>query len=176
MHRITPRNIVPSLALSLLLAAIVARPEPLHAQGKAHVHGAATLDIGIQGRSGTVEFRAPADDLYGFEREPRTPAERAKRDSAFARLRTQPLTLVRFDASLGCTMTARDVGVVEEQGGHGDVRARYDLACRVAPAGKPIAFGFSRAFRGVRSVKVQLLSDTAQVGFTVVNDRGTVRP
>jgi hypothetical protein len=151
-------------------------PALLHAQAKAHVHGEAALDIGIQGRTGTIEFRAPAEDLYGFEREPRNAAERAKRDSAFSLLRNQPLTMLRFDASLGCTMTPSSVGVVEEKGGHGDVRARYALSCRVAPAGKPIAFGFSKAFAGVRSVKVQLVSDTAQVGLTVVNDKGTVRP
>jgi hypothetical protein len=148
----------------------------LHAQAKGHTHGEATLDVGLEGRKGVIEFRAPAEDLYGFEREPRTAVERARRDSAFTLLKTQPLTLVRFDPSLGCTMTPTTVGVIAEKGGHGDVRARYDLACRVAPAGKPIAFGFSKAFRGVRSVKVQMLSDTAQVGLTVVNDQGTVRP
>ncbi len=170
------RHTTPLRALSLLLAMSALQPSSLHAQGKAHVHGEATLDIGIEGRTGIVEFRAPADDLYGFEREPRTAAERAKRDSAFALLRTRPLTVVRFDPSLGCAMSATNVGVVEDKSGHGDVRARYELACRVAPAGKPIGFGFSRAFPGVRSVKVQLVSDTAQVGLTVVNDRGTVRP
>ncbi len=159
-----------------LLTILVAPVSLLHGQAKGHVHGEATLDIGIQGRNGTLEFRAPAEDLYGFEREPRTAAERAKRDSAFALLRTQPLTMVRFDPALGCAMTAITVGAVEEKGGHGEVRARYALACRVAPAGKPIAFGFSKAFRGVRSVKVQLLSDTAQVGLKVVDDRGTLRP
>ncbi len=160
------------VTLALLLVPIsVAR-----GQAKGHVHGEATLDIAIEGRTGVIEFRAPAEDLYGFERAPRTAAERAKRDAAFTLLRTQPLTVVRFDPALGCALTATAVGAVEDKGGHGDVRARYDLACRVAPAGKPIGFGFTKAFSGVRSVKVQLLSDTAQVGLTVVNDKGTVRP
>ncbi len=148
----------------------------LSAQTKRHTHGEATLDIAIEGRSGTLEFRAPAEDLYGFEREPRNAAERARRDSAFVALRTGALTMVQFDASLGCTLTASSVGAVEDKGGHGDVLARYSLACRVAPAGKPIAFGFSKAFPGVRSVKVQLLSDTKQVGLTVVNDKGNATP
>jgi hypothetical protein len=173
MKVLMSRSVRSCALLGVLLTSASAR---VSAQAKAHKHGEATLDLGIQGRTGTVEFRAPAEDLYGFEREPRTAAERAKRDSAFTLLRTQPLSVVRFDPSLGCALTPTSVGVVEEKGGHGDVKASYSLSCRVAPAGKPIAFGFSKAFRGVRSVKVQLLSDTAQVGLTVVNDKGTVKP
>lgn len=160
----------------LLTALLLSGPALLEAQTKAHTHGVAELDIGIEGRTGTLEFRAPAEDLYGFEHAPRTAAERAKQTAAFATLRTQAATLIRFDAALGCALTATSVGVVEEKGGHGHVHATYTLACRVAPAGKPIAFGFSKAFPGVRAVKVQLISDTQQLGLTITNDRGTVRP
>jgi hypothetical protein len=158
------------------IAVMLVLPLSLEAQATRHTHGEATLDIAIEGRSGTIEFRAPAEDLYGFEREPRNAAERARRDSAFATLRTRAGTLVQFDASLGCTLTASKVGAEADKGGHGDVVARYALACRNAPAGKPIAFGFSKAFPGVHNVKVQLLSDTRQDGITVHDDKGTVRP
>lgn len=160
----------------LSAALLVFTPALGRAQTKAHTHGEAALDIGIEGRTGTIEFRAPAEDLYGFEHAPRTAAERTKQSAAFATLRAQAATLIRFDAGLGCALTASSVGVVEEKGGHGDVHAKYSLACRVAPAGKPITFGFSRAFPGVRSVKVQLVSDTEQAGVTITNDRGSVKP
>ncbi len=167
-----PSRLIVFAAVSFTLLPVAA----MQSQARGHTHGEATLDLGLEGRTGVIEFRAPAEDLYGFERAPRTAAERAKQDSVFSVLRTQALTLVRFDPSLGCTMRPTAVGVIEEKGGHGDVRARYDLACKAATAGKPIAFGFSKAFAGVRSVKIQMLSDTAQVGLTVVNDQGTVRP
>lgn len=163
------RNLM-QLSMAVLLPTLAV------AQPKAHTHGESSLDIGIEGKAGMVEFRVPAEDLYGFEHAPRTAAERAKQTAAFATLRTQAATLIRFDAALGCALTATSVGVVEEKGGHGDVHAKYTLACRVAPAGKPIAFGFSKAFPGVRAVKVQLISDTQQAGLTITNDRGTVRP
>jgi len=169
IHRVRRR-------IALLGAGLCTVPSALLSQTKAHVHGQATLDIGIEGSAGTIEFRAPADDLYGFERAPKTAAERATRDAALARLRTGGATLVRFDASLGCTMTSSAVGATDEKSGHGDVRATYTLNCKKPLAGKPIAFGFSKAFPGVRSVKVQLLSDTAQVGLTVSNDQGVIRP
>ena len=166
----TMSTVVWATLLSVAVSSVVA------AQTKAHVHGQATLDIGIEARTGTLEFRAPADDVYGFEHAPRTAAERAKRDAAFAVLRTKGAALVRFDPTLGCTLTANTVGIVEEKGGHGDVRATYALACKNAPAGRPIAFGFSAAFPGVNSVKVQLVSDTAQVGATITKDKGVVKP
>jgi len=31
------------------------------------VHGQATLEIGIEGLTGTIEFRAPGDDRYGSD-------------------------------------------------------------------------------------------------------------
>ena len=158
------------------LLVVAALPGSVFAQPKAHVHGQATLDIGLEGRGGTLEFRAPADDLYGFEHAPKTAAERTKQSAAFALLRTKGTELVKFDATLGCTLTATAVGVLEEKGGHGDVRATYTLACQKATAGRPIAFGFSKAFPGVHSVKVQLLSETQQVGATITNDKGVVKP
>lgn len=164
-------------ALSIVMAASIATvPIVVRSQTRAHVHGQATLDIGIEGRAGTIEFRAPADDLYGFERAPKTAAERAARDAALLRLRTGGTALVRFEASLGCVLTTSSVGPTEEKGGHGDIRATYALSCRKPPTGRPIAFGISKAFPGVQSVKVQLVSDTAQVGMTVRNDQGVVRP
>ncbi|MBP6773935.1 MAG: DUF2796 domain-containing protein [Gemmatimonadaceae bacterium] len=143
---------------------------------KPHTHGQATLDIGIEGLTGTIEFRAPGDDLYGFEHEPRNATERARRDAAFATLRSKAASLVIFDSALGCALSAQRVGVDTKSGDHGDVIATYSLTCRRALAGRPIGFGFSRAFPEVHSVKVQLVSDTAQVGLEIVADKGTVRP
>ncbi|MBX9856636.1 MAG: DUF2796 domain-containing protein, partial [Gemmatimonadaceae bacterium] len=59
---------------------------------------------------------------------------------------------------------------------HDEVEARYRIACRQAPAGKPLAFGVSQAFRGIETVTVQLVSDTAQTSRKIVRDRGTVTP
>jgi hypothetical protein len=141
-----------------------------------HRHGQATLNIGLDGRQGEAEFRAPGDDLYGFEREPRTSVERAKRDAALQVLRNGAATLIRFEATLGCALTPVAVGVVAKAGDHGEVSARYAIVCQKDPAGYPIAFGFTRAFPGVQSVKVQLLTETTQVGLDVKQDRGVIRP
>lgn len=167
--RRTPRAVQVLFVAGLLCAV----PATTSAQ---HAHGKATLDLGFDGATGQAVFRAPGDDLYGFEREPRTLAERAKRDAAFAVLREQAATLIQFDAALGCTLTADTVGVTADKGGHREVEARYAIACRTAPTGKPIRFAFSKAFPGVERVVVQLVTDARQTSATITRDRGTVTP
>lgn len=158
---------------------------PLHAQAKAHTHGLATLDIVIEGRTGTLAFRAPAEDIIGFEREPRTPAERWQRDLALLRLQTRMREMVRFDPSLGCTIKATEVHGGKEdhdhdddghEGGHAEVHGEFALACQQSPAGKDIRFAFSTVFPTIRTVQVQLLADDRQDGRRIERDRGTVRP
>jgi hypothetical protein len=173
---------------TLLTALVIAgTAAPLHAQAKAHTHGLAELDIVIEGRTGTLEFRAPAEDIIGFEREPRTPAERWQRDLALLRLQTRMREMVRFDASLGCTINAtavhagddehgHDHDETQDAGGHAEIHGEFALSCERAPAGKDIRFAFSAVFPSIRSVQVQLLSDDRQDGRRIERDRGTVRP
>jgi hypothetical protein len=170
-----PGHVAPrarAAALALVLTASAA-PASLAAQ---HVHGKGTLDIGLEGAAGRAVFRAPGDDVYGFEREPRTAAERATRDSALTRLRTLGSALLRFDPSFGCTVSADSVAVKPDRSGHGEVEARYAIACRTAPVGKPIRFGFSAAFPGVERVVVQLVTERTQTSATITRDRGAITP
>lgn len=173
----------------LLIPLLLAVAAPLHAQAKAHTHGLAELDIVIEGRSGTLEFRAPAEDIIGFEREPRTPAERWQRDLALLRLQTRMRDMVRFDPSLGCTIKATKVHAGDDDhghdhdaaddgkgGGHAEIHGEFALACERSPAGKDIRFAFSTVFPTIRTVQVQLLADDRQDGRRIEGDRGTVRP
>jgi hypothetical protein len=141
-----------------------------------HVHGAATLDIGLEGTAGQATLRASGEDVYGFERAPRTPAERAKQEAALKTLREQGATLIRFQPALGCSVRTESAKVVPSKGGHDEVEARFRIACRQEPAGKPVSFGVSRVFRGIETLTVQLVSDTAQTSRKIVRDRGTVTP
>ncbi|MBC8088451.1 MAG: hypothetical protein H7Z40_14380 [Phycisphaerae bacterium] len=52
-----------TLLVAVTVAPIITFPRPeLSAQGSAHVHGEASLDWGIEGKSGTFELRVPGDD------------------------------------------------------------------------------------------------------------------
>jgi hypothetical protein len=188
------RLLAPLLLASLTATGVSAQSRPTP---KAHTHGLATLDIAIEGRTGVLRFAAPAEDIYGFERAPRTAAERQQREAALARLRTRFAELVIFEASLGCRITSTSLTDAvdraaehdrahaagrdrdhehEDEAGHAEVTADYALACTRPPAGRDIRFGITRAFPSVRTVQVQLLSDDRQEGRRIERDRGTVRP
>ena len=139
-----------------------------------HTHGQAELDIGIDGKSGAMELRIPGEDLYGFEHLPRTPAERAQRDSAVAKLSSRASSLVQFDPSFGCTVTPGPVRF--STGTHVEVSVRYTLLCRSAPIGRDIRFGVTSVFPSVRIVRVQLVTETMQREVTITGDKGVVRP
>jgi hypothetical protein len=69
--------------------------------GKAHEHGLARLDVGVEAGRVTLSLEVPLEDLVGFERAPRTEAERAAVTAALARL-TEVDRLVRIDSAAGC--------------------------------------------------------------------------
>lgn len=69
--------------------------------GKAHEHGVASLDIGVEAGRITLSLEIPLEGLVGFERAPRTDAERAAVTAALARLQEAD-KLVRIDGAAGC--------------------------------------------------------------------------
>ncbi|HYW30106.1 MAG TPA: DUF2796 domain-containing protein [Gemmatimonas sp.] len=156
-----------------MLLVLGAAPIGAHLQAQ-HVHGEAMLDIGIEGRTGTLEFRVPGEDLYGFEHMPRTSPERDRRDAALALLRSRGMSLARFHPALRCKVTPE--AITSSTGKHIEVRARYRVACQHPIAGRDVGFGITAMFPSVVRVRVQLVSDTAQAATTVVRDRGVVRP
>lgn len=78
----------------------MAWPAPAWA-GKAHEHGVARLDIGVEAGRITLNLELPLEDVVGFERAARTEAERAAIVAALARLQ-EAAKLVRIDPAAGC--------------------------------------------------------------------------
>ena len=73
--------------------------------GKAHEHGVARLDIAIDAGGITLERTTPLDNLLGFERGPRTDAERKVADAALAKLRAAA-GFFSIDPAAGCTLAS----------------------------------------------------------------------
>ena len=63
------------LLISLLAAGLAATALPAWA-AKAHQHGVARLDVAVEATRVTLYLDTPLDNLLGFERAPRTDAER----------------------------------------------------------------------------------------------------
>lgn len=99
----------PTLVLWMNCLAFAAAPA--WSAGKAHEHGALKLDVAIEGNKLTIAMEAPLDNLLGFERAPRTDAERKAAAEVLARLRSpiQGKALFSADAAAQCTLSKADV-------------------------------------------------------------------
>lgn len=73
------------------------------AQQHAHVHGRAELDVAVDAQTVTVQLESPLDSLLGFERAPRTDAERKRVADAVKRLQAAD-KLFRIDPAAQCTL------------------------------------------------------------------------
>lgn len=140
----------------------------------AHSHGAAKVNIGIEGNGGTVEFEAAADPVIGFEHAPKNAGEQKKVDAALANLKARIGELVIFPAGLGCKFQ-NTKALFETEGQHAEVHAEFKLQCAKPAKGAVIKFGISKLYPEIEEVNVQAVSEGGQTGATIRKDQGSVR-
>jgi hypothetical protein len=98
--------------------------------GKAHEHGLARLDLAVDAARLVVSLELPLDTLVGFERAPRTDAEKAALQQALARLEKADAWL-RPDGAGQCSRGAvRISGPVFGTGEHADVDVSVEFNCK----------------------------------------------
>ena len=143
---------------------------PAQAGGQAHQHGVARLDIAVDAGEITLQFSTPLDNLLGFERAPRTDAERAQVESLVARLR-DGATMWRIDPAAGCRLAGvtldsavlklgRPVGSAGEAG-HADLEGVYAFRCADTARAGYLDVGLF-GFRHLQRVAVQAATARGQ--------------
>jgi hypothetical protein len=159
-----------------------------------HVHGVAEINIAVEGTKATVEFRAPAESIMGFEREAKSESDRQKRDMALEQLRTKSDQMVLFDARLGCKFSDVKTAIVEQKGDdakarsgkdaqkdqnrrgeHREVHGTFSVACDKPLPGSRVRFGVSKVFHDIQEIKVQVVGDSGQSGATIKRDKGDIK-
>ena len=88
---------------SAVLAAGLAWAVPVQAQGHGHSHGRLSLDVAVDAQRVTVVLSAPLHDLLGFERAPRSVAERGRVAALADQLRAADKLFV-LDPAGGCRL------------------------------------------------------------------------
>lgn len=178
-----------SLFFFCLFAGTGSAAEKRHAD--THVHGAAEMNIVVDGKKIVVEFRSPAEGLMGFEHEAKTDADKKKRDAAMQSIKERFGQMVLFDKKMGCTSQPGETSLVRADGGdskdhkhgkgdhkksgeHREVRATHHFTCEQDPAGSRVRFAVTKMFPGIHDLKVQVLSGTEQSGATIKRDKGDV--
>lgn len=157
-----------------LCAVLCAGPAHVYARGKAHEHGALTMTVALDAQTLTVDVEIPLDTLLGFERRPRTDAERSAAAAALTRMRAGA-ELLRPDSAAACQLSetrvnapaldpaARDSG----DGGHADLDASYRFVCAQPGELKGIDVSIFDAFKRARRIDVQYVTAKGQ-GRTVL--------
>jgi hypothetical protein len=141
---------------------------------KAHDHGAAEINLAVEGNKVDIEFRAPAQAIVGFEYVPTTAADKKKQADALAALKANIAKMVIFDPKLGCKIAARSVEVQNPEPDHAEIDGDFEAICAQSPAGSKVAFGVTKTYPGLTTVKVQAVGASGSAGAEIKSDKGTV--
>lgn len=147
----------------------------------AHVHGQAVLSVAVDGDILNIGLESPLDNLLGFERAPRTEAERQRVRAAVAQLRegssmfvADPaaqctLQSVELDSEalapelLGKPAAAKEAHAHGKEGHqHGDMDVGYVFTCRQMSALSAIEVGLFKAFPKMKRLSVQVAGKGGQ--------------
>lgn len=176
-----------------LCIAMLAAAAGLAQAEAAHQHGLARLEVVAEGTTLTVTLDSPLDNLVGFERGPRTAAERSA-VQAMAQTLHNSAALLQPTPAAGCTVRgvalASDVidpallakgapqgGAAKPpaSGGHADLEATIGFDCRTPAALNGLALGgLFRAFPRLRQLDAAVAAPGVQRGFKATPARPAV--
>lgn len=149
-----------------LLACTLAIAAAAHRQHGPHVHGEATLDIGMDGQLLLVSLDAPGISLLGYEHPPRDADERNAYANTLALLKAPAAWLVLPDAA-GCALDSADVeahgfgddaaAAAHGAHGHADFEASYRYTCHAPLALHALDVKLFTLFPPLRRINVDLV-------------------
>jgi len=165
------RGLWPTALGALLLATSALAHGP-------HEHGVVKLDVAVEPGRVTLLMESPLANLVGFERAPRTDAERQRVDAALATLNAAS-TLFKIDPAAGCVpgpvelnaaaLEGSKPGAAEADGGHADIDASFTFKCsKKAAAPAFIDTALFTAFPAIQRIDVQLATGSAQAKRTLL--------
>ena len=157
---------------SLLIGTLVLGLVALSAAAlQKHEHGVARLDIAVDPQRVSIHFDSALDNLIGFEREPRSDAERAVVAGVLARLRRAE-QLFRIDAAAACKLVK--TGLVSAplqlgataapaKDGHADLQASFDFNCEAGAKAGFVDLDLFEAFPRLQRIEVQVATPRGQM-------------
>ena len=153
------------------------------AQPQAHTHGLLALDVAIDAQSLTLSMEAPLDNFLGFERAPRTDAER-KSVAALVRRLNAADTLFIPDPKAECRLSSvtleskvLGLGAAEKPAAgasvatakapvahddHADIDVSIVFSCAKASLARQLDVKMFDAFPRLRRIDAQVASEQGQ--------------
>lgn len=154
----------------------------------AHVHGQGELEVVQDGNGLFISLYSPLENILGFERVPKTDAEKVKARRVKSLL--QANGMFAFSPEAKCKRTAYklyseilnphshgpgdDHQHHEPENGHADFRAAYEFECEQPAKLKVIDVRVFRQFPGFEKIEVQALFPNGQVGASLSPKQSTL--
>lgn len=138
----------------------------------AHVHGAVTVNVALEGDLIVAELDAPALQVLGFEKAPRSASERAlvaEVDRWFASGRE----FLAVPRTAGCRWIGSDHSPPDFGGDHADYRVRASYRCAQPNQLVWVELWMLRRLKGLEKIDVNLVVPTGQRQVTL--SPGSVR-
>lgn len=146
---------------------------PAGAQGHAHVHGQAQLQVVLDGAELQLTLMSPLDSIVGFEHRPRTPAQRQAAETALRTL-ADPAQLFVLPAAAGCTAQAQEVEAPvlqpeaagakphDHAGEHADLEATWRYRCAAPDRLDRVPLKLFERFSTMKRLEVRVAGPAGQ--------------
>lgn len=140
-----------------------------HREQSSHVHGEGQLTLVIEGKMIAITLTTPAESIFGFEHIPTSEQEKSQYAKALATLNT-PAKLFDFGATAHCKAASQTVDSPFDSNdqskasasSHSDINAEYNFECAQPAALKKIDLPLLTLFPGLRTLKVDYVTENAQ--------------
>ena len=156
------------IGLCLLGSCQVAAKETEHRELGAHEHGHGKANIAIEGDNLLIEIEAPGDDIVGFEHVAKSAADKAKAQTAKAKL-ADSLNVVTLAAGAGCQQVSAETELHGggTEGGHSEFHISYAFMCTRIAGLKSITFAYFETFSNAKELAAAVIAPKGQKNFEV---------
>lgn len=158
-------------ACALTLAALLGTAPALAAdktprdRHQAHQHGAARLQVSLDGRVLQISFEGPADNILGFEHAPRNEAQKQTLARAEERLK-QPTRLFATPPAAECQAQPARLETTLPAAGSGETHSEIEVdwrwECATPQALTHVDVGLFKAFPRLKQLRVQVVTAQGQ--------------
>ena len=158
------------LLMTSLVSIANAKEQKSHREHGAHAHGAGSLGIAFEGKTGRIDFKMSGESIIGFEYAAKSAKDKSKRDAALLLLEKSIAEIIVFDSTLNCSFTKEKIEIIAESSKHSSVAAGFNIICTKSPVGSEIVFNFQKQFPKIKDVDVEVVADNIQKSVEVTKN------
>ena len=163
----------------VVLSALVMTTASAQSAGHAHVHGRALLQLSLQGQTLRGSFEIPMDVLLGYERAPRTAAEKKQLEQLQLAWK-QPSHFIAVPAQAHCqpkpvTFSSALLSAKPEPG-HSDLDYEFEFQCAQPQQLTRLELPVFKAYPRLKELRVEWVGPKGQRAFSVKASDPVITP